>query len=224
MYLDNWFLGVQRALGGSRRRRGRLPRLARPQRVPQVRHQPVQRRHAGRAVRRHPAGLRGDQLHGVDRPEHVPRRHGRRADEPAPLCSSARAYTFGKATDYLQLVLGGADGPDAYGPPEQEKGPADFDVRQKLALSANWKLPSPGDGALRAIAGGWQLAGVLIAQTGTPFSVVCNGRGFIADPRRGRQHRRQQRLRLQRGQRRQRSAERAERSATRRAACRTTIS
>ena len=48
-------------------RGGGLPRLARPQRVSQVRHQPVQRRHAGRALRWHPAGVRGDQLHGVDR-------------------------------------------------------------------------------------------------------------------------------------------------------------
>jgi hypothetical protein len=31
----------------------------------------------------------------------------------------------------------------------------------------------------RAVAGGWQLGGVLVAQTGTPFSIVCNNRGFI---------------------------------------------
>jgi hypothetical protein len=89
------------------------------------------------------------------------------------------AYTFGKATDYSSS-FSAAGRPDAYGPPDQEKGPADFDVRQKLALSANWTLPSPAGGMLRAFAGGWQVAGVLIAQTGTPFSVVCNNRGFIA--------------------------------------------
>jgi Carboxypeptidase regulatory-like domain len=88
------------------------------------------------------------------------------------------AYTFGKATDFSSS-FSAAIRPDAYGPPDQEKGPADFDVRQKLALSANWLIPGPSGGAARAIAGGWQLAGVLIAQTGTPFSVVCNGRGFI---------------------------------------------
>jgi hypothetical protein len=89
------------------------------------------------------------------------------------------AYTFGKATDYSSS-FSAAGRPDAYGPPDQEKGPADFDVRQKLALSANWLLPSPAGGVARKIAGGWQLAGVLVAQAGTPFSVVCNGRGFIA--------------------------------------------
>jgi hypothetical protein len=89
------------------------------------------------------------------------------------------AYTFGKATDYSSS-FSAAGRPDAYGPPEQEKGPADFDVRQKVVLSANWMLPSPASGLARALGGGWQVAGVMIAQTGTPFSVVCNNRGFIA--------------------------------------------
>jgi Carboxypeptidase regulatory-like domain/TonB dependent receptor-like, beta-barrel len=89
------------------------------------------------------------------------------------------AYTFGKATDYSSS-FSAAGRPDAYGPPDQDQGPADFDVRQKVALSANWMLPSPASGLARALGGGWQLAGVMIAQTGTPFSVVCNNRGFIA--------------------------------------------
>ncbi len=122
--------------------------------------------------------VRGDQLHRVDRREHVPRRHGRRADEQG-RSAVHRGLHVRQGHRLLQLVLGGRT-PDACGPPEQDKGPADFDVRQKLALSANWTLPSPGGGMLRAFAGGWQLAGVLVAQTGTPFSVVCNNRGFIA--------------------------------------------
>ena len=46
-------------------------------------------------------------------------------------------------------------------------------------MSVNWKLPEPSSGGLRNILGGWQIAGVLLAQTGTPFSVVCNGRPFV---------------------------------------------
>jgi Carboxypeptidase regulatory-like domain/TonB dependent receptor len=88
------------------------------------------------------------------------------------------AYTFGKATD-RSSSFSAPGRPDAYGPPNQDKGPADFDVRQKLALSANWDVPSPSDGLARALGGGWKVAGVLIAQTGTPFSVVCNNRAFI---------------------------------------------
>ena len=39
-------------------------------------------------------------------------------------------------------------------------------------------IPGPQEGALAAVLGGWQLAGMLLAQSGTPFSVVCNGRSF----------------------------------------------
>ena len=47
----------------------------------------------------------------------------------------------------------------------------------KLAVSLNYKIPGPSAGAARAILGGWQLAGVLIRQSGTPYTVVCT-RGF----------------------------------------------
>jgi hypothetical protein len=89
------------------------------------------------------------------------------------------AYTFGKATDRSSSFSAAAR-PDAYGPPDQDKGPADFDVRQKLALWANWMVPSPEGGIAKVLGSGWQVAGVMVAQTGTPFSVVCTGRGFIA--------------------------------------------
>ena len=36
----------------------------------------------------------------------------------------------------------------------------------------------PSGGAAKAILGGWQLAGVLLAQSGTPYTVFC-GRGFV---------------------------------------------
>jgi hypothetical protein len=89
------------------------------------------------------------------------------------------AYTVGKATDFASSFS--APGrPDAYGPPEQEEGPADFDVRQKLSMYANWSIPGPESGLARAFLDGWMLSGVLIAQSGTPFTVVCNGRAFIA--------------------------------------------
>ena len=39
-------------------------------------------------------------------------------------------------------------------------------------------IPGPQEGILAAILGGWQVAGMLLAQTGTPFSVVCNGPSF----------------------------------------------
>jgi hypothetical protein len=87
------------------------------------------------------------------------------------------AYTLGKAIDRSSTF--GTQRQDAYGPDNQDEGPADFDVRHKVALSLNWKLPGPSSGAAKAILGGWQLGGVMIAQSGTPFTVFC-GRSFTA--------------------------------------------
>ena len=67
MYLDNWFVGVQRAVGRSVAVEADYIGSRGTTRVPQVGHQPVQRRSLRRALRRHPSGLRGDQLHGRER-------------------------------------------------------------------------------------------------------------------------------------------------------------
>jgi hypothetical protein len=62
----------------------------------------------------------------------------------------------------------------------RQRGPADFDVPQKLAISAIWRIPrlrtdlSLLDKALR----GWEIAAIGILQSGTPFSVICS-RPFI---------------------------------------------
>jgi hypothetical protein len=90
------------------------------------------------------------------------------------------AYTFGKATDRSSSATVGpaTQRPDAYGPDDQDEGPSDFDIRHKLAVSLNWNLPSPSSGAAKTVLGGWQLSGVLLAQSGTPYTVFC-GRGFV---------------------------------------------
>jgi len=178
MYLDNWFLGVQRAIGG---------RMA-------VEADYLGSR-GGNAYRKFDINrFNGDMLDGrfdgilpgfaaVNYTESTDRSnfHGGTVALKVnhTTLQVGGAYTFGKATDYSSS-FSAAGRPDAYSPPDQEKGPADFDVRQKLALSANWQIPGPSGGVARAVAGGWQLGGVLVAQTGTPFSVVCNNRGFIA--------------------------------------------
>jgi hypothetical protein len=93
------------------------------------------------------------------------------------------AYTFGKATDFSSTITPPAR-PDAHGPADQDEGPSDFDIPHKLSMSVNWTLPEPADGGMRHLLGGWQVAGVLLTQTGTPFNVVCNGRPFapVRDP------------------------------------------
>ena len=87
------------------------------------------------------------------------------------------SYTFGRATDFSS-TFSPPQRPDAYGPADQDKGRADFDVPQKVSLWATWMIPGPSAGLARALFAGWQASGVMIAQSGTPFTVICEGRPF----------------------------------------------
>jgi hypothetical protein len=50
------------------------------------------------------------------------------------------------------------------------RGPSDFDRTQRMVLNFSYVLPSPV--RFKKALGGWQVAGVAIAQTGTPLSVL----------------------------------------------------
>jgi carboxypeptidase family protein/TonB-dependent receptor-like protein len=55
---------------------------------------------------------------------------------------------------------------------------SNFDLRHNLAISYVYALPFlKGTGLTHALLGGWQVSGITIAQTGTPFSVT-NGTDF----------------------------------------------
>ena len=55
---------------------------------------------------------------------------------------------------------------------------SDFDLRHNLAISYVYALPFfKGSGLTHHVLGGWQVSGITIAQTGTPFSVT-NGTNF----------------------------------------------
>jgi hypothetical protein len=55
-----------------------------------------------------------------------------------------------------------------------DRGPSEFDVRQRFALSAVWELPSPkSNAALKDVLGGWKLNSVISLQSGRPFDVYC---------------------------------------------------
>jgi hypothetical protein len=177
MYLDNWFLGVQRQLGG---------------------HIAVEADYIGsrgrNAYRRNNINrFDGDLIDGVfngivpgfsainytdasDRSTYQGGTFAVRVNRTDVQLNAA--YTVGKATDYSSS-FDATSRPDPFGPASQDKGPADFDVRHKLSLSVNWKVPGPSSGMLKSIGDGWQLATVLIAQSGTPFTVVCNAVRFI---------------------------------------------
>jgi hypothetical protein len=84
------------------------------------------------------------------------------------------AYTFGRAIGYGASFSGGSVTPvDAWNL-RTSRGLTDYDVRHKLALSTVYQVPAFGASPwLRRTVGGWQISGVTILQSGTPFSVSC---------------------------------------------------
>jgi len=93
-------------------------------------------------------------------------------------------YTFSKGTDNMPLSTDatslGANGAqvlpwymphaDAY-----EHGPSDFDRSHVFVTSYVWQLPAlaHANRALRAVAGGWELNGIMSAQTGPPLTLTA---------------------------------------------------
>jgi hypothetical protein len=82
------------------------------------------------------------------------------------------AYTWGKAIDQSSKH----DAPEhaeAYND-SRERGLADFDIRHRFAFTTLWNVPNPpGDGILTKVLGNWELTNVTIIQSGSPFSVIC---------------------------------------------------
>jgi hypothetical protein len=82
------------------------------------------------------------------------------------------AYTFGKAVDYSSSFSGGGF-VDVFNL-RLNRGLANFDIRQKIAITALYDLPRFGTGFVRAAFSGWQIGGNAIMQSGRPFSVYCS--------------------------------------------------
>jgi hypothetical protein len=54
---------------------------------------------------------------------------------------------------------------------DYEWGPSLFDARHRFVASFGVELPGPHDGMMKAVLGGWQVNGIVQAQTGFPFTV-----------------------------------------------------
>src|SRR5207248_10845385 len=56
-----------------------------------------------------------------------------------------------------------------------DRGPSDFDHRQRFVMSYVWQLPvlAKTNPLVRTVAGGWQLSGVFQAQTGAPLTITA---------------------------------------------------
>jgi hypothetical protein len=58
--------------------------------------------------------------------------------------------------------------------PELQRGVSDFDITHRLVVSYSWSIPAPRSlaGASKALLDGWELGGIVIAQSGPPFTVT----------------------------------------------------
>lgn len=95
------------------------------------------------------------------------------------------AYTWSKMIDSTSDGIGGTNVqepngnnltsvPVMYGGLNLDRSVSDYDRPQRLAIAYLWKLPGPRSGWSKYAFSGWQLAGITIFQSGTPFS-LANG-------------------------------------------------
>jgi hypothetical protein len=95
------------------------------------------------------------------------------------------SYTYAKSIDNGAGIISAGDSSKAL--PQNsydldaERGPSDFDIKHRFVVSPVYDLPFGkgkrwvGDGFASHIVGGWRLAGIFSAQTGTPFTVYNGG-------------------------------------------------
>src|SRR5205085_10910082 len=74
------------------------------------------------------------------------------------------------ATDQTNSSL--ASVPAFQGGLKLDRGNSDYDRRHRFAFSYVWDLPGPKRGFLGEVAGGWQIAGVTVFQSGAPFTLL----------------------------------------------------
>jgi len=82
------------------------------------------------------------------------------------------AYTVGHAINYADSFSAAASD---WWNLKLERATAGYNANHKLALSAVWAIPGmPGSSSvMKHITSGWQLSGLTILQSGSPFSVSC---------------------------------------------------
>lgn len=90
--------------------------------------------------------------------------------------SGVASYTLGHARDDASGFFPSAGDPNF---PQNsydraaEWGRASYDVRHRLSAGFVWEVPGPrGGGVAAALAGGWQVSGILTVQSGRPFTVA----------------------------------------------------
>ena len=91
-------------------------------------------------------------------------------------------YTYGKTLDTIST----ADSLDSgsitantqvirNGNLASQRGRADFDIRNQFSLNGTWTVPNRYSNALlRQVLGGWEFGGIMVLQTGLPFTVFTS--------------------------------------------------
>jgi hypothetical protein len=92
------------------------------------------------------------------------------------------SYTFGKGIDTSSGTTDGDQFQNGistlfFFDPKTRRGPSDFNIKHTLTVSYTWEIPNPkmSFAALRWAAGGWELGGILQANTGVPFTPTIGG-------------------------------------------------
>jgi outer membrane receptor protein involved in Fe transport len=87
-------------------------------------------------------------------------------------------YTYGRTKDNLSTTFSESNNNFNLGlldpfNPRLDYGYADYDIRHRLTAGVIWELPFArnSNALLHALAGGWQVAGVVKAQSGSPFTI-----------------------------------------------------
>jgi hypothetical protein len=64
--------------------------------------------------------------------------------------------------------------------PMLDKASSDFDIRQRLSVTAVWAIPAykSGKGIMHQIFGGWEVAPIFTARKGSPYSLFDSGISF----------------------------------------------
>jgi len=93
--------------------------------------------------------------------------YGKALDEPTSTSSSIDAGSIVPTTQDGPIFTNLAN--------KAQRGRSDYDIRQQLSAIGTWMVPNHyHSAALRGLLGGWQFSGVLVLQTGLPFTVVNN--------------------------------------------------
>ena len=91
-------------------------------------------------------------------------------------------YTFGKALDTFSTADSLSAGAITTttqvirnGDLSSQRGRSDFDIRQQFTLNGTWSVPSRYSNAFaRRALGGWEFGGIVVLQTGLPFTVYTS--------------------------------------------------